>query len=98
MANESWSNEVDGWLDRAEALEALRLCRNMDAPAVLLVDREGDGAWEEATEADMENDACYAWQIMDEGGNVLLVPESEADEGDDDLDVPVPPGFLWIVP
>lgn len=100
----NWNDDALAFLDRdrADALEALRACLNEtpDAEAVLLIDRDGTGEWDEAQAEDMEDDTIYGFQIVDGSGSSVLVPQGayDADERLDDIDVPAPKGYLWIVP
>ena len=91
----SWSNEHDGWLLREEAEHALALAKEHapDAEAVLLGYHKDDGVWDE----DVDGDDVDAWQVTDGSGSCLLVPIAAQYDNDDDLDVPCPPGFVWVV-
>lgn len=88
------------WDNAGEAVDAMWQCLNADINAVLLVSPADAEEWEEATPEDTERTEALDWQITDEGGNTILVPQSafDADENLDDLDAPAPAGFVWIVP
>lgn len=99
----NWNEVALAFLDRGDAMDALVAANNTEGcDAVLLfIDPEDEGSeWQEATHEQVEDDDRYMWQIVDAGGNTVLVPQSayDADESLDDLDAPAPQGYLWIVP
>jgi hypothetical protein len=89
------------FLNRGDAMDALVAANNTDGcDAVLLYCLPEEAEWQEATHEQVEDADRYLWQIVDAGGNTVLVPRAayDANEDYDDLDAPAPDGYLWVVP